>query len=468
MSNIVVDYDLIENALPTIGDLSKGCESLNTNVDTTTSDLESLGGKHDDCFGSSIGVLDMFSGFIKKIGSEYEAVSAVANTALSTFKNTEGKITADTDKIADLKWLLVYLGMDPEKCNDLDFDNVNSDKPDISKYAAYYKDTNADLSSSVNSEIADMLLIEDGKGGYRVLTRSEIEEYIKEMSKAETSKSAETTYSNNSGDYTGARSSNSTSSSSSGIKSDDKKSDGTLEERKEDEKTEDNPKTDEEKPTEETPKTDEDKPTEETPKTDEENGPVEEPSDTHVEQVPGDATVPQPSVPTAEVGTPQVPAQPVGVAPSNVSNIGIENITPEVGSTVVPDGETPAEPTTPETPTIPSTEPTTPSSGTRHNTTIPSTTPSSSTTNNGSSPAKFVFPALGAIAAAGAAGVGAKMYLDKKNGEEEYDDSEVEDYNEYETDDVNDSMEEEYNPNSSIQAPDSSWSLDNNNEENRY
>ena len=67
MSNIVVDYDLIENALPTIGDLSKGCESLNTNVDTTTSDLESLGGKHDDCFGSSIGVLDMFSGFIKNL-----------------------------------------------------------------------------------------------------------------------------------------------------------------------------------------------------------------------------------------------------------------------------------------------------------------------------------------------------------------------------------------------------------------
>lgn len=476
MSNIIVEYDSIENAIPTVGDLSADCSTLNGNVDSITSELESLGGKHDDCFGSSIGVLDMFSNFVTKIGSEFEAVQAVANTSLSSFKNAEGKITADTDKIADLKWLLVYLGMDAEKCNELDFDKINSGNADISKYAAYYKDTNADLSSSVNSDIADMLLIEDGKGGYKVLTRSEIEEYIREQSKSETTKSAESTYSGGGGggsSYTGASSSSSSSSSSSGTsgnsKSKDEKTEGTLEERKEEEKTEEKPKTEEENPKtdEETPKTEEEKPTEETPKTEEEKPAEETPRQTPIQEAPGQAEVPQPA-PAAAAGTPQVVTQPVGVAPSNVSNIGIENITPEVGSTVVPEGETPAEPTTPETPTIPSTEPTTPSSGTRHNTTIPATTPTQTTSNSGGSPAKFVFPALGAVAAAGAAGVGAKMYLDKKNGEEEIDDDGVEDYDDYGTEDVDYSTEEDYNPNSSIQAPDSSWSMDNNLEENRY
>ena len=472
MSNIIVEYDSIENAIPTVGDLSADCSTLNGNVDSITSELESLGGKHDDCFGSSIGVLDMFSNFVTKIGSEFEAVQAVANTSLGAFKNAEGKITADTDKIADLKWLLVYLGMDAEKCNELDFDKINSGDADISKYAAYYKDTNADLSSSVNSDIADMLLIEDGKGGYKVLSRSEIEEYIREQSKSETTKSAETTYTGGESSYTGASSSSSSSSSSGtsgNSKSKDEKTEGTLEERKEEEKTEEKPKTEEENPKtdEETPKTEEEKPVEETPKTEEEKPAEETPRQTPIQEAPGQAEVPQPA-PAAAAGTPQVVTQPVGVAPSNVSNIGIENITPEVGSTVVPEGETPAEPTTPETPTIPSTEPTTPSSGTSHNTTIPVTTPTQPTSNGGGSPAKFVFPALGAVAAAGAAGVGAKMYLDKKNGEEEIDDDGVEDYEDYGTDDVDYSTEEDYNPNSSIQAPDSSWSMDNNLEENRY
>ena len=59
------------------------------------------------------------------------------------------------------------------------------------------------------------------------------------------------------------------------------------------------------------------------------------------------------------------------------------------------------------------------------------------------------------------------MYLDKKNGEEESD--EMEEYNEYDlADDADYSTEDDYNPNSSIQAPDSSWSLDNTIEENKY
>ena len=191
MSNIIVEYDSIENAIPSVNSLSADCEGLKGKVDGIAGDIEGLSGKHDDCFAGTIGALDMFSGFITKMGSEYEAVASVANTALGAFKNAEGKITADTEKIADLKWLLVYLGMDSEACNDLDFEKINSGKADISKYEAYYKDTNADLSSSINSEIADMLLIEDGKGGYKVLTRSEIEEYIKEQSKADTTSSAE-------------------------------------------------------------------------------------------------------------------------------------------------------------------------------------------------------------------------------------------------------------------------------------
>ena len=59
------------------------------------------------------------------------------------------------------------------------------------------------------------------------------------------------------------------------------------------------------------------------------------------------------------------------------------------------------------------------------------------------------------------------MYLDKKNSDEEIDD--MEDYDDSDLNDDNDySLEDDYNPNSSIQAPDSSWSLDNNIEENRY
>jgi|GEM_PF-5779093 len=59
------------------------------------------------------------------------------------------------------------------------------------------------------------------------------------------------------------------------------------------------------------------------------------------------------------------------------------------------------------------------------------------------------------------------MYLDKKNGEEESD--EMEEYNEYDLNDGDDySTEDDYNPSSSIQAPDSSWSIDNNIEKNRY
>ncbi len=463
MSNIIVEYDSIENTLPTINDLSKDCETFKGNVDSVAGDIESLSGKHDDCFGASIGVLDMFSSFITKLGSEYDAVEAVANTALSAFNNAEGKITADTDKIADLKWLLVYLGMDSEACDKLDFDKINTGKPDISKYEAYYKDTNADLSSSINSEIADMLLIEDGKGGYRVLTRSEIEEYIREQSKADTTRSAETTYTGGpSGSRTGA-----TSSSSTSTKSSDGKTEGTLEERKEEteEKKEETEEKKEETPEEKTEETPEEKPEEtpeeENPETGEEKPETEQPQPE------------QPAAPVAEVGgDPYVPGPAVSVPASNVSNIGISNVAPEVGSTVVPEAETPAE--TPETPATEPTVPeinngTSPTSGTtRHNNTIP-TTPTQTTNNNsGGSPAKFVFPALGAVAAAGAAGVGAKMYLDKKNGEE--DDGEIEEYDDYEStgEDVDYTPEDDYNPNSSIQAPDSSWSLDNNIEDNKY
>lgn len=462
MSDIIVDYNSVENAVPSVNGLSTECEGIKGNVDSVASDIDALSGKHDGCFGATIGVLDMLSGFVTKMGSEYEAIASVANTALGSFNNAEGKITADTEKIADLKWLLVYLGMDRDACNDLDFENVNTGKADISKYEAYYKDTNADLSSSVNSDIADMLLVEDGKGGYKVLTRSEIEEYIREMSKAETSKSAESTYSANSGN-TGARSSSSTSSKSSDT--DTNKVDGTLEERKDtEEKTkEEEPKTEEESPkTEEQPEEETSK--EEEPKTEEE--PQEEQPVTPEPEV----AQPEPQ-PAVVVGNPEVPAQqPVSVPSSNVSNIGMSNITPEVGSTVVPESEVPAEVPTPEVSEVPNIENTTPSSsGSRtHSTTIPATTPSSSSSNNsGGSPAKFVFPALGGIAAAGAAGVGAKMYLDKKNGEEETD--EIEDYNDYETDDGDyEVAADDYNPNSSIQAPDSSWSMDNNIEENRY
>ena len=481
MSNIIVEYDSIENAIPSVNSLSADCEGLKGKVDVVASDIDGLSGKHDDCFAGTIGALDMFSGFITKMGSEYEAVASVANTALGAFKNAEGKITADTEKIADLKWLLVYLGMDSEACNDLDFDNINSGKADISKYEAYYKDTNADLSSSINSEIADMLLIEDGKGGYKVLTRSEIEEYIKEQSKADTTSAAESTAGNYSGDSssssgtsgsTGASSSSSSSSSTSNpTTSGEGKDEGTTEERKD----EDSQKPDEEKPEEQNPETGE----EQTAQEENEEKPAQEQNEEQPgqEQNPEQPAQEQSAAPAVAAvgGDAQVPVQqPVSVAPSNVSNIGIGNAVPQVGSTTAPEPEAPVatpEAEQPEVPNIENTNSTssfTTSDTTRHTTTIPSTTPSSSTTNNsGSSPAKFVFPALGAVAAAGAAGVGAKMYLDKKNGEEESD--ETEEYNEYDlADDADYSTEDDYNPNSSIQAPDSSWSLDNTIEENKY
>ncbi len=493
MSNIIVEYDSIENAIPSVNSLSADCEGLKGKVDGVASDIDGLSGKHDDCFAGTIGALDMFSGFITKMGSEYEAVASVANTALGAFKNAEGKITADTEKIADLKWLLVYLGMDSEACNDLDFEKINSGKADISKYEAYYKDTNADLSSSINSEIADMLLIEDGKGGYKVLTRSEIEEYIKEQSKADTTSSAESTADNYSGDSsssrgtsgsTGARSSSSSSSSTSNPST---SGEGTTEERRD----EDSQKPDEEKPEEQNseeqnPETGEEQTAQEgneeqTAQEENEEQPAQEQNEEQPgqEQNPEQPAQEQPAAPAPAVaavgGDAQVPVQqPVSVAPSNVSNIGIGNAVPQVGSTTAPEPEAPVatpEAEQPEVPNIENTNSTssfTTSDTTRHTTTIPSTTPSSSTTNNsGSSPAKFVFPALGAVAAAGAAGVGAKMYLDKKNGEEESD--EMEEYNEYDlADDADYSTEDDYNPNSSIQAPDSSWSLDNTIEENKY
>ena len=493
MSNIIVEYDSIENAIPSVNSLSADCEGLKGKVDGVASDIDGLSGKHDDCFAGTIGALDMFSGFITKMGSEYEAVASVANTALGAFKNAEGKITADTEKIADLKWLLVYLGMDSEACNDLDFEKINSGKADISKYEAYYKDTNADLSSSINSEIADMLLIEDGKGGYKVLTRSEIEEYIKEQSKADTTSSAESTADNYSGDSsssrgtsgsTGARSSSSSSSSTSNPST---SGDGTTEERRD----EDSQKPDEEKPEEQNseeqnPETGEEQTAQEgneeqTAQEENEEQPAQEQNDEQPgqEQNPEQPAQEQPAAPAPAVaavgGDAQVPVQqPVSVAPSNVSNIGIGNAAPQVGSTTAPEPEAPVATPEPEQPEVPNIENTNSTSGTttsgttRHTTTIPSTTPSPSTTNNnGGSPAKFIFPALGAVAAAGAAGVGAKMYLDKKNGEEESD--EMEEYNEYDVaDDTDYSTEDDYNPNSSIQAPDSSWSLDNTIEENKY
>ena len=493
MSNIIVEYDSIENAIPSVNSLSADCEGLKGKVDGVASDIDGLSGKHDDCFAGTIGALDMFSGFITKMGSEYEAVASVANTALGAFKNAEGKITADTEKIADLKWLLVYLGMDSEACNDLDFEKINSGKADISKYEAYYKDTNADLSSSINSEIADMLLIEDGKGGYKVLTRSEIEEYIKEQSKADTTSSAESTADNYSGDSssssgtsgsTGARSSSSSSSSTSNPST---SGDGTTEERRdEDSQKPDEEKPEEQKPEEQNPETGE----EQTAQEENEEQPAQEeneeqPAQEQNEEQPGQEQNPeqpaqeQPAAPAPAVaavgGDAQVPVQqPVSVAPSNVSNIGIGNAAPQVGSTTAPEPEAPVATPEPEQPQVPNIENTNSTSGTttsgttRHTTTIPSTTPSPSTTNNnGGSPAKFIFPALGAVAAAGAAGVGAKMYLDKKNGEEESD--EMEEYNDYDVaDDTDYSTEDDYNPNSSIQAPDSSWSLDNTIEENKY
>ena len=446
MSNIIVEYDSIENAIPSVNSLSTDCEGLKGKVDGVASDIDGLSGKHDDCFAGTIGALDMFSGFITKMGSEYEAVASVANTALGAFKNAEGKITADTEKIADLKWLLVYLGMDSEACNDLDFEKINSGKADISKYEAYYKDTNADLSSSINSEIADMLLIEDGKGGYKVLTRSEIEEYIKEQSKADTTSSAESTADNYSGDSssssgtsgsTGARSSSSSSSSTSNPST---SGEGTTEERRD----EDSQKPDEEKPEEQKPE--EQNSEEQNPETGEEQTAQEgneeqtaqeeneeQPAQEQNEEQPGQEQNPeqpaqeQPAAPAPAVaavgGDAQVPVQqPVSVAPSNVSNIGIGNAAPQVGSTTAPEPEAPVATPEPEQPQVPNIENTNSTSGTttsgttRHTTTIPSTTPSPSTTNNsGGSPAKFIFPALDAVAAAGAAGVGAKMYLDKKN-----------------------------------------------------
>lgn len=500
MSNIIVDYGSIENAIPTVNSLSADCEGLKGKVDGIASDIEALGANHDDCFGSSVGVLDMFSGFITKMGSEYEAVASVANTALGAFNNAEGKITADTDKIADLKWLLVYLGMDSEACNKLDFDKINTGDADISKYEAYYKDTNADLSSSINSEIADMLLIEDGKGGYKVLTRKEIEEYIKEQSKAETTSSAETTTGNDyssssssssSSGNTGATSSSSSSSSGSKPSSSSDNSDGTTQPRTdEDNKPSDN-KPDENKPDENKPdesKPDENKPDESKPdesKPDEskpdESKPDENKPDDQTAQDQSGQQQQQPvtTTTTAVAGSPEVSSQAVSAPASNVSNIGIGNARPEVASTTAPDNQGPAATPAPEntntndtntnntTNTIDSSNSSSNSGTTRHTTTIPSTTPSTKTTNNsGGSATKFVFPALGAVAAAGAAGVGAKMYLDKKNEDEDGD--EIEEYNDYDLNDEEYSTEDDYNPNSSIQAPDSSWSLDNNIEENKY
>ena len=466
--NINVDYDLVDSAFETIEFLSYDCEDLKGKVDKLAQSLDTLGGKHDGCFGGSIQGLDLLSDFISKLGGEYDAIFQFANTALNTFENTENGIMANTDKIADLKWLLVYLGMDRDACDNLNFDEINKYEADTSNY------TGADVSSKVNSQIADMLLVKDDDGSYRVLTRKEIEDYIKEQSKADTTSSARSTASYDPG--SGVRGSNNTSpsltadSSVVNSKITPEKVEGILEKRTD----ENEQKTDELKT---------DKLNIEETQTLEQNSQIgekqpekeqaQEVAQTTQEQPVAEQPA-SPAVPVAVVGDPQVPVQqPVSVAPSNVSNIGIGNAAPQVGSTTVPEPETPVATPEPEKPEVPNIENTnsssssTSSGSTRHNNTIPSVTPSSNTSNNGGSPAKFVFPALGAVAAAGAAGVGAKMYLDKKNSDEEIDD--MEDYDDSDLNDDNDySLEDDYNPNSSIQAPDSSWSLDNNIEENRY
>ena len=122
MSSITVVYDSIQKSIPVVEALADDCNALAGKVGEVSSELDGIGAKHDSCFANSIGAVEILSTFVTKMGAEYDAIASFANTTISTFAEKEGEIVADTNKVADMKTMLSYLGMSEASVNALNFD----------------------------------------------------------------------------------------------------------------------------------------------------------------------------------------------------------------------------------------------------------------------------------------------------------------------------------------------------------
>lgn len=500
MSSITVVYDSIEKSVPVVEALADDCATLSGKVGEVSSELDSIGANHDSCFANSISAVEILSTFVTKMGAEYDAIAGFAKTATSTFKESEGKIIADTAKIEDMKTMLSYLGMSEASVKALNFDKINGyktmddynkadddHKADISLYEEYYKNTNADLGEVEESAILDMMVTSDGKGSYRTVTTEEMKKYIEERAKAQATAEAQSTVTGpgasvgtaaavSSGVASAATSSGTSSgTSSSSTSSSDKEEEKAKDKEKEKEK---DTKEEEEEVLDEDEKTNEEldnkikeleaKEKELQEKLDkakkETEGSKETPKDdTKSDETKADDTKAETKseekkettvVKNVKASKPKTSkaatnnAQSVGNVSNNSNNTSTpapEQKTKEVP--VEPTEEVPKEPVQEEVPEDPSIEETPQEDTSR--TTIPLPTEDSKKSGSSSS----VIPAIAGIATAAAAGIGTKIYLDKKaNSDDDYEGEDEEYYDEYD-----DNSSSELSEGSSIQSPDSTW-----------
>ena len=470
MSSITVVYDSIQKSIPVIEGLSDDCSTLSKDVSDISSELDSIGANHDSCFANSISAVEILSTFITKMGAEYDAIASFANTTIDTFKESEGKIIADSAKIEDMKTMLSYLGMSEASVAALDFDKINGyktmddykkaddkDKADISLYEKYYKDTNADLGEVTESAILDMMVTTDGDGKYRTVTTEEMKKYIEERAKAQAASEAESTVT---GPGSTSSYSNTAATTSSSVRSN--KSESTKDTKEKTKETEKKEKTKEEEKKEE-PKQEEKKEEEtkeEEPKEEEkkeepkEEEKQEEPKEEEKKEEPKqeekkEETVIVKQVEASKPATTMHEATQSAQTASNANNQPAE--TPvkkeEKVEEPLPTEEVPEEePTIEDDPVIDDPVQNDPSS----RTTVPLPTEDTSKSSSSSK----VIPAIAGIATAAAAGIGTKIYLDKKaNSDDDYNEEESEEY----YDEYEDNSNNEVSEGSLIQSPDSTW-----------
>ena len=451
MSSITVVYDSIQKSIPVVEGLSDDCSTLSKDISDISSELDSIGADHDSCFANSISAVEILSTFITKMGAEYDAIASFANTTIGTFKESEGEIIADVNKIEDMKTMLSYLGMSEASVAALDFDKINGyktmddykkaddkNKADISLYEKYYKDTNADLGEVTESAILDMMVTSDGDGKYRTVTTEEMKKYIEERAKAQAASEAESTVT---GPGTTSTYSSTAATTSSSVHSD--KSEHSKEEKKEEKKEETKEETKEEEKKEETKEEEtKEEPKQEEPKEEEKK---EEPKQEEKKE----EKVIVKQVEAAKPSTTMNQATQSAQTASNTNNQPTENPVKkeEKVEEALPTEEVPTEeePIIEEDPVIDDTMQDDPSS----RTTVPLPTEDTSKSNSSSK----VIPAIAGIATAAAAGIGTKIYLDKKANSDDYNEEESEEY----YDEYEDSSNNEVSEGSLIQSPDSTW-----------
>lgn len=486
MASITVVYDSIEGSIPKIESLSDECNNLAGKIGEVSGELESIGKNHDEsCFSNSITAIDILSTFVGKMGAEYDAIASFAKTSVNTFKESEGKIIAETAKVEDMKTMLSYLGMSEASVRALDFNNINGyktmddynkadddHKANISLYEEYYKDTNADLGIVTESAILDMMVTSDGKGSYRTITTEEMKKYIEERAKAQVSSEAESIVTGPSSDrtvssaaaFTSGVASSATPMSTPMSKPNDKAQEDKDKAKSDEDKAKDKSNEDKAKDQENKVKSENDdnkNKTEENKAKNQENEKKLEDNDKKAKEEKTDNkkdNKQETIVKYVEAKEPKT----AKAATNNAQSVGNavksnEEATVPVDKT----GETPIEPndelTVDDEPitddTIIDDEPyDTTSDEPTTQTTVPLPTTKN---NNNTSSSSSAIPAIAGIATAAAAGIGTKIYLDKKaNNDENYEGEDEEEYS-YDYDDsdsITTASDGAY-----IQSPDSTW-----------